>query len=36
MKKILNSADSFVDESLEGIIAAHADCLKFSEADRRR
>lgn len=35
MKKILNSADSFVDESLEGIIAAHADCLKFSEADRR-
>ena len=35
MKKILNSAETFVDESLEGIILAHGDCLKFSDADRR-
>ena len=31
MKKILNSANTFVDESLEGIILAHADSLKFSD-----
>lgn len=35
MKKILNSADTFVDESLDGIILAHADDLKFSEVDHR-
>lgn len=35
MKKILNSAETFVDESLEGIILAHGDYLKFSDADRK-
>lgn len=35
MKKILNSSDLFVDESLEGIILAHQDQLKFSSDDPR-
>lgn len=35
MKKILNSAENFVDESLEGIITAYAGELKFAKEDRR-
>ena len=35
MKKILNSADTFVDESLDGIVLAHNDSLRFSADDHR-
>jgi dihydroxyacetone kinase len=35
MKKILNSNESFVDESLEGILAAHGDMLKACGSDIR-
>lgn len=35
MKKILNSANTFMDESLEDIVQAHGDSLKFSGADHR-
>ena len=35
MKKILNSADTFVEESLDGIILAHPEDLKFSAVDHR-
>ncbi len=35
MQKILNSADKFVDETLEGLTLAHPDQLRALEADRR-
>lgn len=35
MKKIMNSAETFVDESLEGIITAYGDSLKFAHEDNR-
>ncbi len=35
MKKILNKNESFVDESLEGILAAHGDMLKACGSDIR-
>ncbi|MFZ4453707.1 dihydroxyacetone kinase subunit DhaK [Salibacterium aidingense] len=35
MKKIMNTADQFVDEALEGIICTHWDALKFTQHDRR-
>lgn len=35
MNKIMNSADSFVDESLEGIVAAYGDKIKFCGASNR-
>ena len=34
MKKILNTADTFVDESLQGIVLAHGDQLMFADNDR--
>ena len=35
MKTFYNEAESYVDEMLEGIVAAHADALKFVTAERR-
>lgn len=35
MKKIMNDPKQFVDDSLNGIIAAHPDMLKFSAEDHR-
>lgn len=35
MKKIMNAADKFVDEMLEGIIAAHPDRIKISAESNR-
>lgn len=35
MNKIMNLPETFVDESLEGIILAHGDMLKFAEGDKR-
>lgn len=35
MKKIMNSADSFCDETLEGIYLAHGDKVKALEGDLR-
>ena len=35
MKKIMNESDVFVDESLQGIILAHSDMLKFADGDGR-
>lgn len=35
MKKIMNSADTFVDDSLQGLVAAHADKIKFCAGSQR-
>lgn len=35
MKKILNDPVDFVDESLEGIVLAHSDMLRFASEDPR-
>lgn len=35
MNKVMNHPENFVDESLEGIILAHADELKFAEDNKR-
>lgn len=35
MNKIMNQPESFVDESLEGIVLAHGDMLKFAEGNNR-
>ena len=35
MRKIMNEAEKFVDESLEGIVLAHGDMLRFAEGDHR-
>lgn len=35
MNKIMNQPESFVDESLKGIVLAHGDMLKFSEENTR-
>lgn len=35
MKKVMNDPAAFVDESLQGIIAAHGDQLKFAGDDTR-
>lgn len=35
MKKIMNDPGVFVDESLQGIIAAHGDQLRFAEEENR-
>ena len=35
MKKIMNTAENFVDESLEGIIAAYPELLRFAKDDPR-
>ena len=35
MNKIMNQPESFVDESLKGIVLAHGDMLKFSEESAR-
>lgn len=35
MNKIMNSADAFVDESLEGIVAAYGDKIKFCDGSSR-
>jgi dihydroxyacetone kinase len=35
MRKIINSAERFVDEVLEGILLAHPDQLRAATADRR-
>jgi len=35
MKKILNSSDSYVDEMIEGILAAHPDHLKAAAVSER-
>ena len=35
MKKIINEPASFVDEMLEGLLAAHPDTLRAAGADRR-
>ncbi len=35
MKKIMNAADKFVDETLEGIVAAHPDRVKLSPNSNR-
>ncbi|NLI53663.1 MAG: dihydroxyacetone kinase subunit DhaK [Clostridiales bacterium] len=35
MNKIMNRPDSFVDESLSGIVLAHGDALKFAQGDHR-
>jgi dihydroxyacetone kinase len=35
MKKLLNNPDQFVDEMLEGLLAAHGDQLRAASADKR-
>ena len=35
MNKIMNHPEHFVDESLEGIVLAHGDMLKFAEGNNR-
>ncbi len=35
MKKIMNGAESFVDESLQGLVGAFKDKIKFAESDHR-
>ena len=35
MKKIINNAADFVDETIEGIIAAYGDYLKLNNGDKR-
>ncbi len=35
MKKVINNPADFVDEVLEGIVAAYGDQLKFHQGDRR-
>ncbi len=35
MRKIINSPENFVDETMEGIIAAYGDCLKLYNGDKR-
>ncbi len=35
MKKIMNTAEHFVDESLEGIVSAFGGALRFAGSDRR-
>lgn len=35
MKKIINQPESFVDETVEGIIAAYGDCVKLLNDDHR-
>ena len=35
MKKIINDPNAFVDEALDGILAAHPTMLKAVSADRR-
>jgi len=35
MKKIMNQSDTFVDESLSGIVLAHGDMLKFAGDNKR-
>ncbi len=35
MNKIMNSADAFVDESLEGIVSAYGDKIKFCDGSSR-
>src|SRR2546430_14565424 len=35
MKKIINDPDAFVDEALDGILAAHPTMLKAVSEDRR-
>lgn len=35
MKKIINTPDCFVDEMLDGILAAHPEWLRAASADRR-
>jgi dihydroxyacetone kinase len=35
MKKLLNDPDDFVDEMLDGVLAAHGDLLRSASEDRR-
>ena len=35
MKKLMNTPEEFVDESLRGIVLAHGDMLKYAEGDKR-
>ena len=35
MKKMINNASDFVDETIEGIIAAYGDYLKLNNGDKR-
>jgi hypothetical protein len=35
MRKLINNPDDFVDEVLEGILAAHPDQLRSASADNR-
>ena len=35
MKKIINDPNAFVDEALDGILAAHPTMLKAASKDRR-
>ena len=35
MKKVINNPADFVDEVLEGIVAAYGDQIKFYQGDRR-
>ena len=35
MKKIMNSSETFVDDSLKGLVKAYGEKIKFSEADDR-
>ncbi len=35
MKKVMNKAENFVDETIEGIIAAYGDKVKTCEGDKR-
>ena len=35
MKKIINAPETYVDDMLKGIYAAHADQVKYAEGDLR-
>ena len=35
MKKIINKPENFVDETMEGIIAAYGDKVKLCNGDKR-
>lgn len=35
MKKIMNTAEGFVDESLQGLVTAYGDMIRFAESDSR-